>query len=224
VRRYLAIFGAILALFLLLFLAIEALGVPLLDDPTPWLAQGGLLAALLGVGLLLVDVVLPVPSNVVMVAHGALFGVALGTLLSLVGSLGAALIAFAIGRRGERLIGRLVSPAERTQADRLLDQWGTLAIVVTRPVPLIAETVAVLAGASSLGWRRMTVAALAGSLPTCLLYAWVGATSATLEAGALAFALVLLLAAAIGLTGRWRVQRSTLNVQRRLSSSLNAER
>jgi uncharacterized membrane protein YdjX (TVP38/TMEM64 family) len=224
VRRYLAIFGAILALFLLLFLAIEALGVPLLDDPTPWLAQGGLLAALLGVGLLLVDVVLPVPSNVVMVAHGALFGVALGTLLSLVGSLGAALIAFAIGRRGERLIGRLVSPAERTQADRLLDQWGTLAIVVTRPVPLIAETVAVLAGASSLGWRRMTVAALAGSLPACLLYAWVGATSATLEAGALAFALVLLLAAAIGLTGRWRVQRSTLNVQRRLSSSLNAER
>jgi uncharacterized membrane protein YdjX (TVP38/TMEM64 family) len=114
-QRYLAIFGATLAFFLLLFLAFEALGVPLLDDPAPWLAQGGLPTALLGVGLLLVDVALPVPSNVVMVAHGALFGVALGTMLSLVGSLGAALIAFGLGRCGEQLIGRLISPASASR-------------------------------------------------------------------------------------------------------------
>ncbi len=220
-RRYLATVAAVLAFFLLLFLAFEALGLPLLDDPTPWLAGGGLLAAALGVGLLIADVVLPVPSNVVMVAHGALFGVGLGALLSLAGSLGAALVAFALGRRGERLLPWLMSGAERAQADRFLERWGTLAIVITRPIPLLAETVAMLAGASSFGWRRMVLAALAGSLPACLLYAWVGATSASLEAGAVAFAVVLLIAAALGVAARRRVQGSTLNAG---SGTLSVER
>ena len=75
-----------LTLFLLLFLLVEWLQVPLLTDPSRWLERGGGWAALLGVGLLIADVVLPVPSSLVMIAHGALFGVAWGTLLSLVGS------------------------------------------------------------------------------------------------------------------------------------------
>jgi hypothetical protein len=72
----------------------------------------------------------------------------------------------------------------------------------------------------------MTAATLAGLLPTSLLYAWVGATSATLEAGALAFALVLLIAAAIGLAGQWRVSRSALHVSRGMDvrETCNAER
>ena len=74
-KRYLLIMLAMMAFFLLLFFAVESLGVPLLVDPTPWLRHGGVLAAALGVGLLIADVLLPVPSSLVMVAHGALFGV-----------------------------------------------------------------------------------------------------------------------------------------------------
>src|SRR5215211_6626130 len=65
-----------------------------------WAISGLILACLLLLFLLVVDVVLPVPSNLVMIAHGALFGVAIGTFLSLVGSIGAALVGFAIGQRG----------------------------------------------------------------------------------------------------------------------------
>ena len=80
---------------LALFAAAELLGVSLLTDPASWLEQRELLAALLSLGLLLVDVVAPVASSAVMTANGALFGVAGGTLLSLAGSVGAAAIAFA---------------------------------------------------------------------------------------------------------------------------------
>jgi len=62
-----------MAFFLLLFFVVEALGVQLLTDPTPWMRHGGVLAAVLGVSLLIADVLLPVPSSLVMVAHGALF-------------------------------------------------------------------------------------------------------------------------------------------------------
>ena len=202
VKRYWTVAGIVLVGLLVLFLLVEALGIPILADPSPWLERGGPFAALVGTSLLTIDVLLPVPSNVVMLAHGALFGVVLGTILSLVGSMGAAGAAFAIGRRGGRVLDAFLPASERRRADRLLARWGVVAIVVSRPLPLLAETVMVLAGASPLGWGRAMLAAVLGLLPPCLLYALVGATAIGLREGALTFGLVILLAAGLGLLAR----------------------
>lgn len=201
-KRYLLIMASMIAFFLVLFFVVEALGVPLLVDPTPWMRHGGILAAALGVSLLIADVLLPVPSSLVMVAHGALFGVVTGTFLSLLGSVGAALFGFAIGRRGGSLLERIVSPDERNRADHILARWGALAVIVTRPIPLLAETVAIMAGASPLGWRRMALAALVGSLPPALLYALTGAAVANLPSTALMFGVVLLVMGSFWLIAR----------------------
>jgi len=200
-KRYLLTVVAMIVLFTILFVIVEALGVPLLSDPTPWMKHGGVLAACIGVGLLIADVLLPVPSSIVMVAHGALFGVLWGTMLSLVGSVGAAVFGFAIGRRGGRLLERAVTPAERARASSILERWGTLAIIVTRPVPLLAETVAIMAGASSMSWRAVIMASIAGSLPPALLYALTGAAVADLQNTALMFGVVLLVAGLFWLIG-----------------------
>ena len=200
-RRYLLTVVAMMVFFTILFLIVEALGVPLLSDPTPWMKHGGILAASIGVGLLIADVLLPVPSSIVMVAHGALFGVLWGTVLSLVGSVGAAVFGFAIGRRGGKLLERAVTPVERARASSILERWGTLAIIVTRPVPLLAETVAIMAGASSMSWRDLVLSSIAGSLPPALLYALTGAAVANLQNTALMFGVVLLVAGAFWLVG-----------------------
>ena len=71
-KRYLLLTAAMMGVMLLLFGLVEALGVPLLTDPRASLRGLGALAAPLGVGLLVADVVLPVPSSLVMIAHGAL--------------------------------------------------------------------------------------------------------------------------------------------------------
>lgn len=200
-RRYWAIVGALVMFFLILFLGVEALGVPLLTDPAPLLREGGAAAGLLGVGLLVVDVLLPVPSSLVMIAHGALFGVLVGTLLSLGGSVGAALLGFAIGRRGGPLLHRAVPPQARERSEELLRRWGPLAIALTRPVPLLAETVAILAGTSSLRWGQAALAAAVGTLPSALLYALAGATASTLGT-AWVYVAVVVVAAAFWLIGR----------------------
>jgi uncharacterized membrane protein YdjX (TVP38/TMEM64 family) len=199
--RYSAIVSAIFAFFLFSFLVVEVIDVPLLKDPSTWLGGASMLTALLGIGLLAADVILPVPSSVVMVANGALFGVIGGTLLSVGGSTGAALIGFSIGRRGGPLMARLVPPKERARADHLLSRWGGLAMVATRPVPLLAETVAIMAGTSPLGWRQAALASFVGSLPPALLYALTGATTAALTSGVLMFGLVLLVAGIFWLVG-----------------------
>jgi uncharacterized membrane protein YdjX (TVP38/TMEM64 family) len=207
VRHYLTAAGSVLVGFLILFLLGEAAGIPILEDPTPWLGNAGWLSASIGVALLAVDVLLPIPSNVIMIAHGALFGVALGTALSLLGTMLATVASFWIGRRGGRLLALVVPPDERARADAILARWGMLAIVVSRPLPLLAETVMVLAGASAMGWRRAILAALLGSIPPCLLYAWAGAASIGMEGGVVVFGGVILLGIVVGLIGR-RVEKS----------------
>lgn len=201
-RRYLFITASMFVFFVMLFFLVEALGVPLLADPTPWMKQAGVVAASIGVSLLIADVLLPVPSSLVMVAHGALFGVVTGTFLSLLGSVGAALLGFAIGRRGGPLLNRILTPDERVRADRMLARWGTLAVIVTRPIPLLAETVAIMAGASLLGWGRMALAALFGSLAPALLYALTGAAVANFQSTSLIFGIVVVATGSCWLVGR----------------------
>jgi hypothetical protein len=73
---YLLLVVAVAALVLVGFLVAELLHAPLLEDPAGYLHGGGLSAALLGVGLLVADVVAPVPSSLVMITLGALYGFA----------------------------------------------------------------------------------------------------------------------------------------------------
>jgi uncharacterized membrane protein YdjX (TVP38/TMEM64 family) len=218
-KWYPVVAATVLASFLALFLIARAWDVSVLTDPTPQLRQAGAPAAFLGVGLLLVDAALPVPSTLVMIAHGAAFGVALGTLLSVIGSTGAALIGFGLGRRGGPLLDRFISPRERASADRLLERWGVLAIVITRPVPLLAETVAVLAGASSLGLGRVTLAALAGTLPAAAIYSLTGAAVAGFENRALVFVAAVAVAACAWQVDRHVAPRLILNRSRALAET-----
>ncbi len=77
--------------------------------------------------------------------------------------------------------------------------------MVTRPVPLLAETVVILAGASPLPWSRAVVAAVVGALPAAFLYAWAGAMAVRMVNGMVVFAVVLLLTSVLWWAARSRV-------------------
>jgi uncharacterized membrane protein YdjX (TVP38/TMEM64 family) len=174
-RRYVLLALGMVAFLLVLFALAELLDIPVLTDPGRTMTAQGWAAAGVGVTLLVVDIFVPVPSSVVMVLHGTLFGTVAGAALSLVGRTGFAVAGFALGRSAGDLVGRVVGPAERARADELMARWGALSIVVSRPVPLLSETVIILAGASSMRWPVAMVAAVAGALPEVIAYAIVGA-------------------------------------------------
>jgi uncharacterized membrane protein YdjX (TVP38/TMEM64 family) len=202
-RSYWILLGVMSGLFLALFGLVEWLQIPWLTDPTPWLQGSGRWgAAALGVLLLVADVFLPIPASLIMVAHGALFGIVGGTLLSLFGGVAASAVGFAVGRWGSASLHRFIPEDERHRADALLRKWGDLGVVVTRPVPILAESVAILAGTSPLGWRRFLVASTAGIFPAALLYALTGATAKNLDSAFLMFGLVMLVAALVWFAGR----------------------
>jgi len=202
-RRYLLFTFGLMSLLLLAFGVVEALDLSLLSNPDSWLDRGGAPAAAVGLGLLLFDVFIPVPSSVIMIANGALFGIVIGTLLSLVGSTGAALVGYWTGRRGESVVARFIPAEERDQAAQLLQRWGLFAIIISRPVPILAETLAIIAGVAGIGGRRVFVAALIGGIPAALLYAIAGATISGAGKGIYVFLLVLVLSGVVWLVGRW---------------------
>ncbi|MEJ7900967.1 MAG: VTT domain-containing protein [Thermomicrobiales bacterium] len=218
IRRYLVVSGLIAGFVLVSFLLVEALGVPLLVDPTDRFEGGGLGAAALGVGLLLVDVLIPVPSSIVMTTQGALFGIVGGTVLGTIGSVGATLVGFAIGRRGSRFINRYVGSGEQDQSRSLIHRLGPLAIIVTRPLPILAETTAIVAGSTPMTWRQVITGALIGCLPAATVYSAAGAFASAVATGLLVFPLVIVLAALFWGIG-WIVERRFV-----ASEAANADR
>jgi uncharacterized membrane protein YdjX (TVP38/TMEM64 family) len=208
VKRYWMLAATILALFLTTYLLVEALDVRLLTDPGPSLRNAGWAGAVLGVLLLVADQFLPVPSSLVMISLGALYGAPAGVALALSGRVGMAATGFAVGRAGGPVLERLVSHQERARADALLSRWGALAVLASRPVPLLGETVVIVAGASPLRWSRVMLAAALGSLPEAVAYSLAGSISPTLSSAGLIWGSFLLVACGFWLLGRWIGQRA----------------
>lgn len=208
--RLLAMMFALMACVLVPF----ALWGDALERAAPLLlrSRDGLMwFAVVGIALLVVDVLLPIPSSVVAVALcWALGPVAGGAAVALGGLLSFA-TGYGLGRllpepRLRQWIGPALWDRVRDRARARAEWW----IVLARPLPVLAELSAVLAGVWRLPpWRTLTHAALA-SVALGALYggsAWLGARAP----GALAtFAVLLALPAA-----SWWLHRIAL---RRLSS------
>jgi uncharacterized membrane protein YdjX (TVP38/TMEM64 family) len=174
----------------------EAFDVALLVDPVETIGPTGL-AAWVGVGLLVADIVLPVPSSVVMLAHGALFGVIPGAALSLLGRTGNAVVGVLIGRGAGNFLGRraLRHSLDTGKGAELVGRWGLAAVVLTRPVPVLAESTLVAAAAMGLWPPAVVGAAVVGALPEAVLYAVAGDIATSYANGAIVFVAVIVLAA-----------------------------
>lgn len=150
------------------------------------------------VGLLASDLLLPVPSSVVMMGSGAALGTAWGGGASFAGAMLSALIGFVACRKlGRRAFKHFVGAAENERFGRWFRRCGVAAVLASRPLPVLAEVVSCLAGMSPMSLPRFFVAAAAGTAPVSWVYAWAGAhaVGGRFQAWALAAVAVLSLAA-----------------------------
>lgn len=161
------------------------------------------IAALVAVGLLIADVFLPIPSSLIMIANGALFGMAGGGLLSLLGGTGAAMTGYFAGRAGGRTAQRLLKPGEQGRGERFFRRWGLFSVVLSRPIPLISETVAVVAGICGMRAFPMLAGSILGNLPAAFIYAWAGANLQKDPLGLIPLACVLGIAVLSFFLGKW---------------------
>jgi uncharacterized membrane protein YdjX (TVP38/TMEM64 family) len=192
---------------LMLFFAARALHLPFLEEtPDFMLGQEKWVAGVLGIGLLIADVVAPVPSSVIMFANGVLFGLFWGATFSTLGGMGAAFVAYWIGTRTAHTGRRWMGDESLSRVNGFFVKYGMMAVIVSRPVPILAEAIGIIAGISRMPADRFLPAALLGILPTAIIYAAAGVRAADFHSSAYIFLSVIALAGAVWIVGRVAVK------------------
>jgi uncharacterized membrane protein YdjX (TVP38/TMEM64 family) len=132
-------------------------------------------AWIVGIGLIIGDLVLPVPSTAVISSLGMLYGPWLGGFLGGVGSLLAGLVAYG----GCRLLGKrvhdvLVGPENLDKLDRFFKRFGLWAIALSRWMPLLPEALCCLAGMARMKFVPFFAALACGSFAMGFAFGWLG--------------------------------------------------
>ena len=141
-----------------------------------WLRGLGAWGWLGGVGLLVADVVLPVPGTAVMSALGFLYGVWIGGAISAAGSFLSGSMAYGLTRWiNPRWAATLAGAAEIKKYEAVFARSGIWIVAVSRWLPVLPEVVACLAGLSRMRARLFFPALACGSLPLGFAFAAIGA-------------------------------------------------
>jgi uncharacterized membrane protein YdjX (TVP38/TMEM64 family) len=169
-----------------------------------WLRELGPWAAAAGVGLLVADIALPIPSTIVMSALGATYGFWVGGLLSILGSMLAGLTAYGLARWAGRPAAIWIAGEDGlVRTEELFARGGAWLVLTSRWLPILPEAVACLAGLARMPFRTFFWALMVGSVPLGLTFAWVGTLTEDREGLALALSAGLPIGAWL-LSQRWR--------------------
>lgn len=174
-------------LYVVLFCLVALLLVPVLvfDDEIDEAFAGeaglarlqsyGAWAWLAGIGLIVSDLVLPVPSTAVISCLGMIYPPILGGLIGGLGSLLAGLVAYGGCRLvGKRVLDLLVGEANLEKLGRFFVKHGLWAIALSRWMPLLPEALCCLAGMARMRFVPFLAALSCGSLAMGFAFAFLG--------------------------------------------------
>lgn len=170
------------------------------EPPAPWLL------GLAIVGILASDVFLPVPSGPISTLAGSQLGIVVGTLVSTVGMTIGAVIAFALAKAwGRPLAERYSSPPQLAELEQSCSEHGVWMLLITRPLPILAEACALLVGALQMSWRQFLPTIVVSNLLISATYAMLGQQAA--QYGWLPLAVCASAALPLLITWWWRKSR-----------------
>jgi len=149
-------------------------------------------AWLVGIGLLLADLLLPIPGTIVMSALGAVYGLWIGGFLASVGSILAGVLGYGVGRFfDEKNARKWLGEKDFDRGHRLFSKSGPWVVAISRALPILPEVIACMAGLVRMPFRKFLLALACGSVPMGFLFAWIGAVGVEHPTWGLAFSLGL---------------------------------
>ncbi len=182
--------AAILIPFALWGDTIETWSRSVLREGVPW--PFGAAAV---IGLLALDVLLPVPSSFVGVASGAILGVWGGSAASFIGLSGGCAVGYWLGHRSANVVGANGASADISRGARYRRDLGPWFVAALRPIPVLAEASVLYAGWSGMPLAPFALMTGISNLGVAVVYAAAGA------AGAAAGQILFVFAAAVALPG-----------------------
>lgn len=119
----------------------------------------------------------PIPSEVVLLATGMIWGWFFGGIMGIIGSMAASLLCFYISRKGGRpLAKKFVGESGLNMADKLIKKYGITAIVVSRFIPFISfDVISYASGLVDIDVKKYSIGTLIGSIFRAFFYSIWGA-------------------------------------------------
>jgi uncharacterized membrane protein YdjX (TVP38/TMEM64 family) len=147
------------------------------NDAVLMLRDYGSWAWLLGIVLIWLDLLLPIPQTSVIAALGIIYGPLLGGSMGSFGLVTGGLMGYGLMfTSARRFAKRLAGPQWLRRMESLFDGSGAWAIILTRSLPYsIPEAVVILAGLAGMPLRKFLMALTIGSVPTAFIFAALGA-------------------------------------------------
>jgi uncharacterized membrane protein YdjX (TVP38/TMEM64 family) len=146
-----------------------------LEGARGWMEQYGRWAWLAGIALLVADIVLPIPSTVVMSAIGWMYGWWWGGLICTAGSMLSGIVAYVMCRILGRPAAKWIAGEDGLmRGSELFAKGGGWLVALSRWTPVLPEAVACLAGIVRMPWRVFLLALFCGSLPLGFAFAAIG--------------------------------------------------
>jgi len=121
--------------------------------------------------------IVPIPSEVVLLAAGMIWGIYLGGVMGIIGSMAAGILCFYISRKGGRpLAEKFVGEKGINIADDFIKKHGTKAIIVTRFIPFIPfDVISYTSGLVDIDIKKYSIGTLIGSIFRAFFYSTLGA-------------------------------------------------
>jgi len=196
--RWILLAAIVLAVILLPFLAfgnqIESWAADFLHNSG---ARSGWTAVMVGL-LLVLDIFLPIPSSIVSTGAGFLLGFIGGTAASFFGMTAGCLLGYAVGFSSRRVVAlRLVGKEEMSRLENLFGRYGDWAMVIARPIPVLAEASVLFAGLGGMRLHRFLWISMLSNLGISAVYGAIGAFSFSVDSFLLALAAAILVPAIV---------------------------
>ena len=140
------------------------------------LERSGHWAWAVGIGLLTIDLLLPILGTVVMSALGVTYGWFWGGILSTTGAMASGLLAYGLCRKFGRRAGRWIAGEEgiRRGEELFSGSLGGWVVALSRWLPVMPEVVACLAGLVKMPFRKFAIALACGCIPLGFAFAAIG--------------------------------------------------
>lgn len=116
------------------------------------------------------DILLPVPSSIVMYLNGMVLGIVGGTLLSF----GALMIGSVIGYLIGKFSTQVFKNNNNERALAILENYGPAILVLTRGIPILSESLCFVCGYNRTNFKKYLLFNAIGYLPVCLIYSIFG--------------------------------------------------
>jgi membrane protein DedA with SNARE-associated domain len=125
-------------------------------------------------GLLTADILLPVPSSLLMILNGKMLGILAGSTLSLIASMTASLMGFFLGRKSTRFVNQFFSAKDIAIGNKLFNYYGSSFIAISKFIPVLSETISFISGCSEVSGNVFLFYSFIGNLFVSITYAFIG--------------------------------------------------